>query len=971
MPSERVLLVESEAEIRDVLSRVLDRRGYDVVAAQSSSEAVATLIRDGFDYAVVLLRMTMDDGRATEVVELLARAPANGPALVLSGSQPTREAFEARVHCGGALFLVKPFSARELVRSVREAAASRMPAPSPLDSLPGFGQTAVAQVFDELPATPARPASLPSASLPPASLPPSAADFAAAEAPAASAPHRFAERLDGPDSLPPMRTPAPPSEVPEARARYETEEPHGLLAPEPMDDAAFEDVWPEPVAPAPALIESEVAPAAPEAAAAEPEAYAPPPGRPLAGSDTRNLLQGAPLFEASTEAAAGPWQPMAGGATVVQQAAVVDEDEGQFQLRPMTGNGTEQPRGTYGALSLPALLFATYRDMFTGRLVLQRGAVQKVILLAGGRPVGAESNIQSETLGNQLLESGHITQADHRDSLALAQSSGVRQGEALARLGVLTAEALAEHLRRQTQERILNSFAWVGGEYGLIYEPSIEGQQDGYEINPLQLVFAGTLSAIPVGPMLQHFDRTSKKFAQCTQRFEDYRSSLQPFEAQLAITPLCDGQHTFGQIVAESPLGLVETVRSLRALELLHCVAFTDEAVSLEPAAVVASAWPLPAAVEQPVASEPDSQAPRRHTTRPGDRRSVYRHTTGSRKVNTPSSAPAERARGRGRPTGEHRRVTSGDARQATPSAGARRITNTATPRRATRPGVYRSGRTTTRSPERVPANSVSPRRNSRSMSTLGSVPTPAPSEALSPSVLKKRLLAKFAALDAQNHYELLEVPLGVSNEDVRAAYQKLSRMMHQAAAHDQRLVEKATEVGRRLAEAASVLTDRRRKAEYDAINVTADAVPEIAPDAEKGQQQFVRGRACLDRKDYPTAFEHFELATRLRAQEPSYRMHRAFAKFMLSYPIHRKAAIEAHEDLKVALLEDSTSDDGFVLMAQLYQETGNVEMALKFYRKALSLNRRNRVAGEAMARLGTAGAEDSKGGLFGKLFKK
>ncbi|MEZ4435981.1 MAG: tetratricopeptide repeat protein [bacterium] len=254
----------------------------------------------------------------------------------------------------------------------------------------------------------------------------------------------------------------------------------------------------------------------------------------------------------------------------------VDEDERRYALEPMVPQGPTDPRGIYGTVTLPQLLYRCFSDLFTGRLIIRRGPVRKQVILSNGRPIGAESNIRSESLGYLLLRDGVIDQAQLAQSVRVARQMGIRQGEALVRIGAITAEALPDYLRRQLRGRLLGCFAWSGADYGLVYEPDVRAAREAVELNPLVLIFDGIKTSFPVGPLVHHFDARNRSPVRATERLRDYATMLRPFADDLRVAALCDGQRTLGEVLSASPFSLIDTLRVLRALEITGCVEFGE-----------------------------------------------------------------------------------------------------------------------------------------------------------------------------------------------------------------------------------------------------------------------------------------------------------------------------------------------------------------------------------------------------------
>jgi len=119
----RLLVVDDEEEIAEMLAEALERRGYEVTIAGDGESALRELEHRRFDVMVTDLRMPGLDGG-----ELLARVdalhPAMRPALIVLTGDTLGPRPEYPV-APGVHVLDKPVDLRQLLRAVRDQLAPR------------------------------------------------------------------------------------------------------------------------------------------------------------------------------------------------------------------------------------------------------------------------------------------------------------------------------------------------------------------------------------------------------------------------------------------------------------------------------------------------------------------------------------------------------------------------------------------------------------------------------------------------------------------------------------------------------------------------------------------------------------------------------------------------------------------------------------------------------------------------------
>ena len=122
---QRVLVVDDEASIRDLLSKTLALADYDVDTASDGPSALDRLRerRGAYDLMIADLRMPGMDGLT--LIKEVKQINANLPVIIITGFSTESSAIEA-VNLGVAGYLTKPFR----VPQVLAAAAKALGAPA-------------------------------------------------------------------------------------------------------------------------------------------------------------------------------------------------------------------------------------------------------------------------------------------------------------------------------------------------------------------------------------------------------------------------------------------------------------------------------------------------------------------------------------------------------------------------------------------------------------------------------------------------------------------------------------------------------------------------------------------------------------------------------------------------------------------------------------------------------------------------
>ena len=119
-PSIKLLIVEDEPGLRQMLEILFRREGYSVVSAPGCRAALEAISQHPQPFPVVLSDLAMPDGSGMEV---LAAAKARNPAteVILITAHSTVENAIGAMRSGAYDFVAKPFDAAELAMLVKKA----------------------------------------------------------------------------------------------------------------------------------------------------------------------------------------------------------------------------------------------------------------------------------------------------------------------------------------------------------------------------------------------------------------------------------------------------------------------------------------------------------------------------------------------------------------------------------------------------------------------------------------------------------------------------------------------------------------------------------------------------------------------------------------------------------------------------------------------------------------------------------
>ncbi|MEO8349673.1 MAG: sigma-54 dependent transcriptional regulator [Acidobacteriota bacterium] len=111
MSGQRILIVDDEASIRDMLAFFFHKRGFEVLTASNFTEGQASTLRSTPD--LVLCDIKMPDGNGLDLLRKVKAESPKTPVIMITAHTSTADAIEA-MKAGAVDYIAKPFNIEEL-----------------------------------------------------------------------------------------------------------------------------------------------------------------------------------------------------------------------------------------------------------------------------------------------------------------------------------------------------------------------------------------------------------------------------------------------------------------------------------------------------------------------------------------------------------------------------------------------------------------------------------------------------------------------------------------------------------------------------------------------------------------------------------------------------------------------------------------------------------------------------------------
>jgi tetratricopeptide (TPR) repeat protein len=186
---------------------------------------------------------------------------------------------------------------------------------------------------------------------------------------------------------------------------------------------------------------------------------------------------------------------------------------------------------------------------FGGALTLSRARIRKRFLFQKGSPVFAESNLASESLGVQLMDSDQLNRSDYNRVVAHVESRGCQEGSALLELGLLKPKQLFEALRDQVRIRLVECFGWPLGTFEVDPESAPPEDAAPFRADVYAVLQSGIATHWANDRVLADLMPKMEFFPRRCGRFENVAERLARDEALETLLDAFDNNATLWQVL--------------------------------------------------------------------------------------------------------------------------------------------------------------------------------------------------------------------------------------------------------------------------------------------------------------------------------------------------------------------------------------------------------------------------------------
>lgn len=566
---------------------------------------------------------------------------------------------------------------------------------------------------------------------------------------------------------------------------------------------------------------------------------------------------------------------------------------------------------------LPHLLHQLFVQKATGTLNVQNRAGRHDVFMRGGYPVAVNLPGSAELLGKVLFEMGILDEATYKKTLAEPPPAGQRYGEMLLAKRLVTEDQMRLALKAQVRRKLHRLFFLNDGTYEFAAGEHDQGVQkaESLRIHPARAIYHGVRSAWNAERLKGALFLLENRAVKCTLDAEGVaRYGVGPDDGRVAEL-LRRGYWATDDLVEAAGL----PPQPVHAL--LYALYITD-ALDIKAASEVTrlrkrSDTPLPPNV---TAASPASVESMREIS------GAHKMPSQLTPLPTGPNSPLE-------PSGAYK-IPSGAFKLPSPPHPSSQRVRVPTP-----PGV----------------------------TGLDQAPPDV-------ETVRKQLIAKSAVVETQNLFEVLEIPLTATRDEVKQAYFVAAKRYH-----PDRLVSMGLEslrpdvekIFRRVSEAYGTLFDDERRNDYKAT-LGKPKEDDAAAHAKamkmlEADMALRRGEVLLKKNDFLGAIREFEQAVQLDAQNGEHLAYLTWARVCAGQTTYAEAKSLLNQSVKLS----PRCAQAYYYLGICLKEEKDIDRAYGMFRKAHELNARLLDAEREMRLINMRKEKEKSSGGFFDRFRK
>ncbi len=229
-----------------------------------------------------------------------------------------------------------------------------------------------------------------------------------------------------------------------------------------------------------------------------------------------------------------------------------------------------EQEGRFDTASLASLFLELMRENYVGSVHLKQGRKLKCVVFDGEHIAQADSNVAEESLLHQLVADEVVDGAAADRARQIMVKKKASEEAALMALKLVPAKDLVRFLRKRTERRVTEAFAWTTGEYRLDPESRAAKGTEAFRVNGVALVITGLARHARPDVILQQLEARLTEYpsSRCSADEIANRCGLDPSTAS-AIAGLDSEKTLWDQLGLQSDPSLVAAVAALGELDII------------------------------------------------------------------------------------------------------------------------------------------------------------------------------------------------------------------------------------------------------------------------------------------------------------------------------------------------------------------------------------------------------------------